>query len=407
MERFVHINTLDFLEDSANALAFSPDSRLLAVGLDDESLWIYNPRTGKIPLHIITCTPTTALLWHSENSYTLFVGGGDGSCKLHILNSEASSALRCLEIPLWVKDEEPLGDKDPVECFDYDGASQCLAMIVRCKVAVSQPMNSWEPYEASARSNKTYGSSLSSILTLYVPDGQTKAKWRTITLPDLQVGSDYVYPNGADRRICPMSLHFADEGRSLIVSYLNHGIIGQSALTGDGRYLVVHNLSSGFDRYDLQIFGKVHYYPAMSSAANNVPLPVICMAKDMLLFGSTVGCAKLTDLSGQIEQTLRNPALIVQSLAACLLEDEKYIALGASEKPPYVTIWRVQAGEITQSPSTLDAPPPSKQTGFVGGSAYVSLRSILKRDSHRGTAPAVYSYTDPPGQFFDGGEWLA
>ncbi|KAJ3555629.1 hypothetical protein NM688_g2469 [Phlebia brevispora] len=362
MERFVHVDTLEFLEDSANALAFSPDSRLLAIGMDDESLWIYNPRTRHIPLHIITCTPTTALLWHPEDAYAIFVGGGDGSCKLHILNKEASLALRCLEIPLWEKDEEPSGDKDPVECFDYDGPSQCLALIVRCKVAVSQPMNTWEPYETTTRSNKTYGLSLSSILMLYAPDEQGIAKWRTITLPDPQVGSDYIYPNGADRRIRPRSLHFADDGRSLIVSYLNHGIIcwdiatgsrkwnivassqlGRSVLTRDGRYLVVHNLSSGFDKYDLQIFGKVHHYPAVSPAANNVPLPIICMDNDVLLFGSSTGGAKLTDLSGQIEQTLRNPALIVQSLASCHLEDEKYIALGASEQPPYVTIWRVQA----------------------------------------------------------------
>lgn len=88
MERFACINTPGFIQDSVNALSFSPDGSLLAVGTDDSLLAIYRLRDYHLTARIVTGAPVTAVLWHPSERYMVFVGGGDGSCTAHRWDGE-------------------------------------------------------------------------------------------------------------------------------------------------------------------------------------------------------------------------------------------------------------------------------------------------------------------------------
>lgn len=77
------------------------------------------------------------------------------------------------------------------------------------------------------------------------------------------------------------------------------------------KFIVTHNLSRGFDRYDLEALGIVQSYPYSSPAVpeKNVPLRVLSIDDETILFGSHTGEARLSDLSGQMVQTLHVPSM--------------------------------------------------------------------------------------------------
>lgn len=81
---------------------------------------------------------------------------------------------------------------------------------------------------------------------------------------------------------------------------------GRSAVVG-GSSIIVHNLGQGFDRYDLEHQQLVQHYATLSTPEANVPLPVITINNKGLLLGSSCGEVKVSDLSGQIVQTLSHP----------------------------------------------------------------------------------------------------
>ncbi|KAJ3524330.1 hypothetical protein NM688_g8583 [Phlebia brevispora] len=325
MERFHCIDTPAFtlLMESVNALSFSPDGLVLAIALDNSQVLLYDHRASLLLHRLIGDSPITALMWHPTERYALFVGAGDGSCVLHqlakdLLNQNLGDGLIV-----------PLGLDNPgiIEGLDYDVSSKTLAVAAGSQVAITQ-------------SNTNY------------------TVWTPLPLPARVV-------------------HFMDEGKSLIITYLNHGIVyfdiahseqrwhiasktplGRSALVRD-HSLIVHNLSEGFDRYDLTSLQLVHTFPSPSTPSTNVPLPVLSLESDQLLFRSSIGEPKLSDESGQIVQTLQPPVpSIIQALAFCHVGNDKYIALGASESPPYLTIWKA---ELKQQLATPKLTGPTKE----------------------------------------------
>ena len=85
MERFIHRHTpqFPFAMDDVNALHFSPDGQVLAIGTDNGLVLFYHHQTRRLIYKLIGDVPVTALMWHPTEQYALFVGGGDGSCNLH------------------------------------------------------------------------------------------------------------------------------------------------------------------------------------------------------------------------------------------------------------------------------------------------------------------------------------
>lgn len=75
-----YVCALDFVEhtDSINALAFSPDGRLLASGGDDGLLYVFVPSDGRVVHKLRGDVPVTALEWDPREHAQLYVGFGDG-----------------------------------------------------------------------------------------------------------------------------------------------------------------------------------------------------------------------------------------------------------------------------------------------------------------------------------------
>lgn len=83
MQRFAKVATPSFPADAVNALAFSPDSVLLAVGTDDGQVCVYDHQSEQLVYRIVGDSPTTAVMWHPADRYTLFIGGGNGTCTVY------------------------------------------------------------------------------------------------------------------------------------------------------------------------------------------------------------------------------------------------------------------------------------------------------------------------------------
>ncbi|KAI0040762.1 hypothetical protein FA95DRAFT_1502370 [Auriscalpium vulgare] len=111
-----------------------------------------------------------------------------------------------------------------------------------------------------------------------------------------------------DTPVVPQSVHLLKDGKRLMASYLEHGIvcwsfedrvevwqlvpkherIGQSALSPDETMIAVANLHNGFDIYRAHDQTFLYQFPAMITA--NVVLPVLFSQSSVaLLCGSPCG----------------------------------------------------------------------------------------------------------------------
>ncbi|KAF7797737.1 hypothetical protein EIP86_008937 [Pleurotus ostreatoroseus] len=221
--------------DDVNALHFSPDGQVLAIGTDNGLVLFYHHQTRRLIYKLIGDVPVTALMWHPTEQYALFVGGGDGSCNLHRFSDTRFVSFLTTQSPselTLAQERAPglsvvLGLPSPgiVESIDYDVCSQSLAVAVGKHVAITQ---------------------------------------------------------------------------------------ANSTFTSDGS-IVAHNLSHGFDKYDIRTLSLVHTFSSPSAAEQNVALPVIPAGDGQLLFGTSIGHVKLCDVSGQMSQTLQPSGTFNQS----------------------------------------------------------------------------------------------
>ncbi|KAI0054364.1 hypothetical protein BV25DRAFT_1817164, partial [Artomyces pyxidatus] len=174
----------------------------------------------------------------------------------------------------------------------------------------------------------------------------------------------------------PRSLHFFNRSRSLIVSYLEHGVvcwslrsrsvewclspeqvrIGRSALSSDHKYLALSNLFDGFDLYRLPDGRFLKNFPGLLT--DNVPIP-LCFVHDgtALLFGSSSGLPTLWSVKTcSLLQGLRHPSTTSLALQAYNDFGSRYIATATAETggDTHVKVW--QASPLQRSIYTKVCP---------------------------------------------------
>ena len=84
MQQYSLSHTLDFVTTFVNCLSFSRDGTFLAIGTEDGLLSIYEHLSHRLVYQCVGFTGVTALLWHPEKKYSLFVGEIDGRCSMYM-----------------------------------------------------------------------------------------------------------------------------------------------------------------------------------------------------------------------------------------------------------------------------------------------------------------------------------
>ncbi|KAH6869083.1 hypothetical protein BKA70DRAFT_1452168 [Coprinopsis sp. MPI-PUGE-AT-0042] len=181
-----------------------------------------------------------------------------------------------------------------------------------------------------------------------------------------------------DSRIRARGLHFAHQGASLIVSYLNHGIvewniqslslprvlipvhfpghIGSSAISSDGLTLAVYNLRDGVDLYHTNTLTHQGSIPVAGiSSQNNIPLNVAFdNAALALVSGGHQGRLCIWDIETKAVRYLPcggGGTISVLGVGSTLRYD--LIAASSRNGPPKVFLWRQDRGLVGVASSWL------------------------------------------------------
>ncbi|KAI0324435.1 hypothetical protein GY45DRAFT_1262848 [Cubamyces sp. BRFM 1775] len=150
--------------------------------------------------------------------------------------------------------------------------------------------------------------------------------------------------------LLPRSLHFTDEGKALIVSYLYHGIvcwnisaktwqwriqtgtrIARSALSPDGKAVAICNLMNGFVRYRVKTGEMLSQYPV--EVVDNVSLPVLFIHEGRsLLCGSDRGEVTIFNAeTGSLVQVLQHPGPCTVSQCSIISIHQAYQRAGGMD----------------------------------------------------------------------------
>ncbi|OBZ69981.1 hypothetical protein A0H81_10067, partial [Grifola frondosa] len=167
---------------SVNCVCFSPGSNYLASGGDDGTLILWNVVNGALMYRLLFGNGVDCIIWHPVVPDTIMVGCRGGKLfQLHdfSLTSVETHAIR-------------LGVSGAIYCLAYDTTTKCLAIGMGSEVHITHERN---PNEYTG--------------DIKIP-----------TPPSLA----YTEPD-TDGRLRAVTLQFYNEGTSLIVSYLAHGIV--------------------------------------------------------------------------------------------------------------------------------------------------------------------------------------
>ncbi|KAF9652253.1 YVTN repeat-like/Quino protein amine dehydrogenase [Thelephora ganbajun] len=262
--------------NSVVALRFSPDGKFLASGSGDGILIVFSTLTWKPVKRYVDTSPITAIIWHPTFPKTLICGYRSGD--VHTVNFES-------HLLVWT---DKMGG--PIHCIASDGTGMRVAL--------------------------SYGSDIA-IVEQYAISVWTNA--RNLPEPPSLPGLDEELP-------APIacSLHFTEDGKLLVVSYVDHGImqvtlhvpfidcwdidsmelkwqitprtcnIASSALSPDEKVIIVANLYDGLDWYKIPDRCFSRSVPLRIN--HNVPIPVLLVdGGKTLLVGGTSGNMKVFD----------------------------------------------------------------------------------------------------------------
>ncbi|KAG2124080.1 WD40-repeat-containing domain protein [Suillus cothurnatus] len=167
--------------DSINCLSFSLCGSYLASGADDYRLLIWRVQDGSLLYEIMFESAVNAVIWDPCSEDTIICGCNDGL--LYRAKNFCLDGFKGQTIDL--------GVRGPVHSLDFDRGSKCFAVGMGHAVVVSR--------ESST--------------------GMFKG---SVRMPDPEVSHT---GSLEDWRIRPIAVHFHENGRKLIVAYLNHGVI--------------------------------------------------------------------------------------------------------------------------------------------------------------------------------------
>ncbi|KAJ8454224.1 hypothetical protein ONZ51_g13155 [Trametes cubensis] len=318
-----YVCALEFEEhtDSINALTFSPDGLLLASGGDDGLLYVFTTKDARVVHKLRGNTPVTALQWNSQERDQLYAGFGDGRVVVMQVTEESVNGF---DIP---RGDTHIGPVEALTVYSYHQHT-------RLAVCVASAVEIW---------------------TL-IGDLQQVVRFRldTLLLPPFVLNR--TIENGSSNSILPRSVHVVDEGRTVIVSYLNHGIVcwelpgrrflwhlkprtRRMSTMVDSRLLVLSNLYDGFDVYDIESKQYVRTYSVRNH--DNLPLPVVATADSLeVVAGTSSGDVCIFDINDvQATQHLDHDGVIIQALACCDVEGTiRLLATGSSERGRLTTV---------------------------------------------------------------------
>lgn len=89
-------------------------------------------------------------------------------------------------------------------------------------------------------------------------------------------------------------------------------------MSKDENFLVVHNLLTGFDRYDLRTGDVISSYEISFDVTRNILLPVLYIHDDAdILIGDARGDVRILDVESRIVQRLPHESRLFYFLEAC------------------------------------------------------------------------------------------
>ncbi|OBZ77850.1 COMPASS-like H3K4 histone methylase component WDR5B [Grifola frondosa] len=345
----LHILSTGDPDGTVNCVSFSPDGNYVASGGDDYALIIWSLVDGSLVYRLLFQNPVECLLWHPAISDTVMVGCQNGSLfqvdGFSLISSE--------------KHEIHIEAHGTVYCLNYDITTMCLALGIGQEVHITHE---------HARHHF--------VTAMKIPSP-----------PKLDdVVSD------VDQGQRAVKLHFSNSGKNLIVSYSSHGIvcwniearlqlwtivppratpyIGSSALSPDGRNIIVYNLVDGVHSYVVGSFKKqtpTHHYKLDVLPRRNKALQVAYLHDGRaIVCGTTTGNICIWDsaskeyfqlLGHNDDMVLAIDASILvhhryvsikYSLQTCQHGNFSYIAVAAAGKgqSTYVNIWRAKNSRL-------------------------------------------------------------
>ncbi|KAG6370211.1 WD40-repeat-containing domain protein [Boletus reticuloceps] len=290
---YKHTHTLRGHTAPLSCIAFSLSGSLLASGADDGNLIVWDPHKGQLLHRIAAKSEVTCLAWYPTLSRSrLLVGCADGTIALleRFEMQEFNNAVLT-------------GVNGPVYALAFEDFSSDLAVAVGSEVHIAKEI--------------------------------TPTKYATYKiLPSPQVLPHM--PQDTDQRVRARSMAFAQDGTSLVVSYLSHGVvcwnleslteawriipihshrlIGHAALSPDHQSILLANLSTGMDLYPCGKSAPVARFD-IRLEDNNIPVQAIFLhagehcacgspGGDVKIWGSTGGDPKQTLLHDDAVQVL-------------------------------------------------------------------------------------------------------
>ncbi|KAF9784449.1 WD40-repeat-containing domain protein [Thelephora terrestris] len=324
------LTTLYGHTNSINVVRSSPDGRYLASGGEDGTIIIYSTRSWRAVKRYGSLSPVSALVWHPTTPSTIIFGCKNGDVEtVHFQDPEGGDADYRRVWVDWMN--------DPVAwiAMDVDGAT----------VAISHGPE----------------------VTIF--DQPTISLWNGMkTLPPPPSVAD----SGDDITPIARSIHFLKDG-SLLVSYLEHGIvcwdlksgslkwnivprvryIGRSCVSPDGKFAVVSNMYDGVDFYSISTPAFSHTIQYRVNPHVNSPIPVEFFPDGrILLVGGTHGSARMVDTqTSETIQLLPHSGDLIQAVNVYQAGSGEWIvSVGVSElgSETAIKVWTSNTGRSSE-----------------------------------------------------------